>query len=79
MAVSKGVTPAQFALSWLKEQKPWIVSIPGSRSLKHLTENIAAADVEYTQEEMEHIYDGLSRIILSGERYPAELQSRVGR
>lgn len=79
VAVSKGVTPAQLALSWLKEQKPWIVSIPGSRSLKHLTENIAAADVEYTQEEMEHINDGLSRIILSGERYPAELQSRVGR
>lgn len=79
VAVSKGVTLAQLALSWLKEQKPWIVSIPGSRSLKHLTENIAAADVEYTQEEMEHINDGLSRIILSGERYPAELQSRVGR
>lgn len=79
VAVSKGVTPAQLALSWLKEQKPWIVSIPGSRSLKHLTENIAADDVEYTQEEMEHINDGLSRIILSGERYPAELQSRVGR
>ena len=44
----KGVTPAQIAISWLLYQKPWIVPIPGSRSLKHLTDNIAAANITYT-------------------------------
>jgi aryl-alcohol dehydrogenase-like predicted oxidoreductase len=60
-------------------QRPWIVSIPGSRSLNHLTDNITAAGVEYTSEEMENINGRLSQIVLSGDRYPAELQARVGR
>ena len=76
---AKGITPAQAALSWLMAQRPWIVSIPGSRSLQHLTDNIAAAGVEYTEEEMKDINERLSQIVLSGDRYPAELQARVGR
>lgn len=79
VAATKGITPAQVALSWLMTQRPWIVSIPGSRSLNHLTDNIAAAGVEYTPEEMENINERLSQIVLSGDRYPAELQARVGR
>lgn len=79
VAATKGITPAQVALSWLMAQRPWIVSIPGSRSLNHLTDNIAAAGVEYTPEEMENINERLSQIVLSGDRYPAELQARVGR
>lgn len=79
VAATKGITPAQVALSWLMAQRPWIVSIPGSRSLNHLTDNITAAGVEYTPEEMENINERLSQIVLSGDRYPAELQARVGR
>ena len=79
IAAAKGITPAQAALSWLMAQRPWIVSIPGSRSLQHLTDNIAAAGVEYTEEEMKDINERLSQIVLSGDRYPAELQARVGR
>ena len=79
IATAKGITPAQVALSWLMAQKSWIVSIPGSRSLKHLTDNIAATEVEYTENEMQNINEHLSKIVLSGDRYPAELQARVGR
>ena len=79
VAAAKGITPAQAALSWLMAQRPWIVSIPGSRSLQHLTDNIAAAGVDYTEEEMKDINERLSQIVLSGDRYPAELQARVGR
>lgn len=79
ITTAKGITPAQVALSWLMAQKSWIVSIPGSRSLKHLTDNIAATEVEYTENEMQYINEHLSKIVLSGDRYPAELQARVGR
>jgi len=79
VAAAKNITSAQVALSWLMAQKPWIVSIPGSRSLKHLTDNILAAEVEYTNEEMKNINERLSQIVLSGDRYPTELQARVGR
>lgn len=79
IAAAKNSTPAQVALSWLMTQKPWIVPIPGSRSLKHLRDNIAAVAIEYTENEMQHINERLARIVLSGDRYPAELQARVGR
>lgn len=79
VAAAKEITPAQVALSWLMTQRPWIVSIPGSRSLNHLTENIVAANVKYTAEELQKINTYLSQITLSGERYPAELQARIGR
>lgn len=79
VASAKRITPAQVALSWLMAQRPWIASIPGSRSLRHLTDNVAAAEVKYTNEEMQDINERLAMITLSGERYPAELQARVGR
>lgn len=79
VAAEKGITTAQVALSWLLNQKEWIVPIPGSRSLTHLKDNLIAVNVKYTAEEMKEINDKLSEIILSGDRYPAELQARVGR
>lgn len=79
IAADKEITPAQVALSWLMRQKPWIVPIPGSRSLTHLTDNIAAAEVEYRDDEIRSINERLSKITLSGDRYPAELQARIGR
>lgn len=79
VASAKRITPAQVALSWLMAQRPWIASIPGSRSIRHLTDNVAAAEVKYTNEEMQDINERLAMITLSGERYPAELQARVGR
>lgn len=79
IASQKDITLPQVALSWLMAQKTWIASIPGSRSLKHLKDNIGAADVEYTSEEMAVINKKLSEIVLAGERYPEELAKRVGR
>lgn len=79
IAATKNITPAQVALSWLMVQQPWIVSIPGSRSLLHLTDNITAVEIKYTDEEVNMINERLSQIVLSGDRYPAELQARVGR
>lgn len=78
IAAQKGVTPAQIAISWLLYQKPWIVPIPGSRSLKHLVDNIEAASITYTDEEMAKIDAALNRIIIQGDRYSAENQSHVG-
>lgn len=79
IASVKEVTPAQVALSWIMAQRPWIISIPGCRIQKHLLDNVAATGVKYTAEEMQAINTRLSQIILSGDRYPTELQARVGR
>lgn len=79
IAERKNVTLPQVALSWLMAQKPWIASIPGSRSLNHLTDNINAVHIEFTPEEMAAVNAELSRIVLSGDRYPAELAERVGK
>lgn len=79
IAQHKNITPAQVALSWLKAQRPFIVSIPGSRNLKHLEDNIAAADVTYTENEMNEINKALNNIVLTGDRYPAESQKNIDR
>lgn len=79
IAAEKGVTPAQIAISWLLYQKPWVVPIPGSRSLKHLTDNIAAANITYTDEEMRRIDEALGKIIIRGDRYSADNQANVGK
>jgi aryl-alcohol dehydrogenase-like predicted oxidoreductase len=79
IAHRKGVTPAQIALAWLLAQKPWIVPIPGTTKVHRLEENLAAADVQLTREELRDIDSTVSRISVQGDRYPAELQERVGR
>ena len=61
IAERKGATPAQIALAWLLAQKPWIVPIPGTTKLHRLEENIAAADVELTADDLREIDEALPR------------------
>lgn len=75
----KGITPAQAALSWLLAVKPWIVPIPGCSKDAHLRDNIQAAEIEWSSEERSEIDRICEETPLSGARYPAELQARVGR
>src|ERR1700683_5517602 len=78
-AQQKKVTPAKVALAWLLAQKPWIVPIPGTTKLSRLEENIGAAAVELTREDLRQLETATSKIAVQGTRYPAELQKMVGR
>ena len=78
-AAQKKVTPAQIALAWLLAQKPWIVPIPGTTKQHRLEENIGAAAVELTLEDLQQIENAASKIPVQGARYPEELQKLVGR
>ncbi|MEH2438055.1 MAG: aldo/keto reductase [Nostoc sp.] len=78
VANQKKATAAQIALSWILAQKPWIVPIPGTTKLSRLEENVAAADIELTQEELKSIDAALVEIPVSGDRYPEELEKRTG-
>jgi len=78
-AAQKKVTPAQIALAWLLAQKPWIVPIPGTTKLHRLDENLGAASVELTPDDLRQIDDAASRITVQGARYPEHLQKMVGR
>ncbi|QOS82726.1 aldo/keto reductase [Paenibacillus sp. JNUCC31] len=71
-------TPAQISLAWLLAQKPWIVPIPGTRKSSRLKENIGAADIELTPEDVQSINDAASKITLMGSRYTEELERRTG-
>ncbi|KAB1087541.1 aldo/keto reductase [Neorhizobium galegae] len=77
IAADKKVTSAQIALGWLLAQKPWIVPIPGTTKIQRLEENIGAADVDLTGEDLQAIEDAVSKITVQGHRYPAHLQARV--
>jgi len=79
IAASKKVTPAQIALAWLLARKPWIVPIPGTTKLHRLEENIGSASVELTADDLGKIETALANITVQGDRYPADLQQRVGR
>jgi aryl-alcohol dehydrogenase-like predicted oxidoreductase len=79
VAERKRATPAQIALAWLLAQKPWIVPIPGTTKLKRLEENIAAADVELTPEDLREIDRAASKITVQGARYPENLERLTGR
>jgi aryl-alcohol dehydrogenase-like predicted oxidoreductase len=79
IASAKHVTPAQIALAWLLHQKPWIAPIPGTTKLHRLEENLGAANVSLTADDLREIHDSVSKIPLQGERYPAHLQALVGR
>jgi aryl-alcohol dehydrogenase-like predicted oxidoreductase len=78
-AEQKKATPAQIALAWLLAQKPWIVPIPGTTKLHRLEENIGAADIELTPDDLRQLESAASKIPVQGERYPEELQKLVGR
>ena len=79
LATAKGVTPAQIALAWLLAQKPWIVPIPGTTKLHRLEENLGAADVELTPDELETLEGAVARVSVQGERYPEKLQQLIDR
>ncbi len=78
-AQQKKATPAQIALAWLLAQKPWIVPIPGTTKLHRLEENIGAANVELSPDELRELETAASKIAVQGARYPEELQKMVGR
>jgi len=75
IAQRKGATPAQIALAWLLAQKPWIVPIPGTRKLHRLEENLGAADVELSADELTEIEDAASKIQVHGGRYNEAAES----
>jgi aryl-alcohol dehydrogenase-like predicted oxidoreductase len=75
----KHATPAQIALAWLLAQKPWIVPIPGTTKLHRLEENIAAASVELTPDDLRGIDTAVSAISVEGDRYPQEEAERTRR
>src|SRR5213083_1800188 len=74
----KHATPAQIALAWLLAQKPWIVPIPGTTKLSRLEENIGAAEIQLTADDLREIDNAASKITVHGARYPEELQRMTG-
>jgi aryl-alcohol dehydrogenase-like predicted oxidoreductase len=78
IAARKRATPAQIALAWLLAQKPWIVPIPGTTKLARLEENIGAAAIELTPDELREIERAAAQIPVQGARYPEEMERRVG-
>ena len=78
-ARQKKATPAQIALAWLLAQKPWIVPIPGTTKRHRLEENLGAAAVELTPEDLRQLETAASKIAVQGARYPEALQKLVGR
>ena len=79
IAKRKGATPAQIALAWLLAQKSWVVPIPGTTKLRRLEENIAATEIELTQEDLREIETAASEIEVQGDRYPEHLEQMTGR
>jgi len=73
IAARKNATPAQVALAWLLAQKPWIVPIPGTRKIERLEENLGAASVELTSDDLSEIETSFSMIPVQGARLPEEL------
>ncbi|MGO9270618.1 MAG: aldo/keto reductase [Terriglobia bacterium] len=74
----KKATPAQIALAWLLAQKPWMVPIPGTTKLSRLEENIGAAAVELTPDDLREIHSAASKIKVEGARYPERLEKMTG-
>ena len=79
VAEKKKAMPAQIALAWLLAQKPWIVPIPGTTKLHRLEENLGAANIELTPEDLRAIDNAASKIAIQGARYPEHLEKMVGR
>jgi len=79
IAQRKKATPAQVALAWLLAQKPWIVPIPGTTKLTRLEENIGAAAIELTPDDLRGIENAASQITVQGARYPEHIEQMSGR
>jgi aryl-alcohol dehydrogenase-like predicted oxidoreductase len=79
IAERKKATPAQIALAWLLARKPWIVPIPGTTKLHRLEENLGAANVELTSDDLREIESGASKIRVQGARLPEAILALSGR
>lgn len=79
IAQQKKATPAQIALAWVLAQKPWMAPIPGTTKLHRLEENLGAADVELTADDLRQIENSVAKIPVQGERYPENLQKLINR
>ncbi|MEX2150227.1 MAG: aldo/keto reductase [Steroidobacteraceae bacterium] len=79
IAAAKGATRAQIALAWLLAQKPWVVPIPGTTRLGRLEENLGAASLEFTPDDLHEIDAAAARITVQGARYTERLQKFVDR
>ncbi len=77
IAQQKNATPAQVALAWIYEQKPWIVPIPGTTKIGRLEENIASVDVQLTSEDLNGIQEAIAKIDIVGHRYPESSEKMV--
>jgi aryl-alcohol dehydrogenase-like predicted oxidoreductase len=78
VAAGMNAAPAQVALAWLLAQKPWIVPIPGTTKLSRLDENLGAAGIELSPEDLRKIDDAASKIAIQGARYPDALEAKTG-
>jgi aryl-alcohol dehydrogenase-like predicted oxidoreductase len=79
IAKRKNATPGQIALAWLLAQKPWLVPIPGTTKLHRLEENIGAAEVELTSDDLGDVQRAAARIPVHGARYPEQLEQMSNR
>jgi aryl-alcohol dehydrogenase-like predicted oxidoreductase len=79
IAARKGATPGQIALAWLLAQRPWIAPIPGTRRMERLAENLGAADVELTADDLREIDAAAADIEVQGARYPDFMNKLIGR
>jgi aryl-alcohol dehydrogenase-like predicted oxidoreductase len=79
IAYRKKAIPGQIALAWLLAQKPWIVPIPGTTKLHRLEENIGAAAIELTPDDLRDIESAASKITIQGARYPEHIEQMSNR
>jgi aryl-alcohol dehydrogenase-like predicted oxidoreductase len=79
LARKKEASPAQLALAWLLAQKPWIVPIPGTTKVSRLEENLGAARVELSADDLTEIEDAAAGVAIHGARYPQQFQDMVGK
>jgi aryl-alcohol dehydrogenase-like predicted oxidoreductase len=79
VAEAKGATPGQVALAWLLAQRPWIAPIPGTRRLERLEENLGAADLDLTDDDVAQLDEASAQITVVGERYPEAMQRMIDR
>jgi aryl-alcohol dehydrogenase-like predicted oxidoreductase len=79
IAQRKKATPAQIALAWLLAQKPWMVPIPGTTKLARLEENIGAAAIKLTLDDLREIESAASQITVQGARYPEHIEQMSNR
>jgi aryl-alcohol dehydrogenase-like predicted oxidoreductase len=79
IAARKEATPGQVALAWLLAQRPWIVPIPGTRKPERLEENIGAAALELSSDDLREIESAVARLPIQGARYPEHMEKMTGR